>query len=84
MKGEIRMISSLKRINELAQKNRAEGLTEAEIAERAELRKEYLQEIRGQVSSNITSITIQNEEGIDVTPAKLNVEKVKKYLDCFQ
>ena len=84
MKGEIRMISSLKRINELAQKNRTEGLTEAEIAERAELIKEYLQEIRGQVSSNITSITIQNEEGIDVTPAKLNVEKVKKYLDGFQ
>ena len=54
MKGEIRMISSLKRINELAQKNRAEGLTEAEIAERAELRKEYLQEISGQVYSKIT------------------------------
>lgn len=75
------MISSLTRINELAQKNRTVGLTEAEIEERAELRQEYLKEIRGQVSSSITSITIQNEDGIDVTPAKLNVEKVKNLLN---
>ena len=34
------MISSLTRINELAQKNRTVGLTEAEIEERAELRQE--------------------------------------------
>lgn len=77
------MISSLTRINELARKNRTVGLTEAEFEERAQLRQEYLKEIRGQVSSNITSITIQNEDGIDVTPAKLNVEKVKNLLNGY-
>ena len=32
----------LKRINELAHKEKAEGLTEAEKAEQAKLRREYL------------------------------------------
>lgn len=44
------------RINELAAKNKAEGLTDAEIAERKELREEYLRGIRGQVKNHLSRI----------------------------
>lgn len=44
------------RINELAAKHKAEGLTEEEKAERAELREEYLCAIRGQVRGHLSRI----------------------------
>lgn len=44
------------RINELAAKNKAEGLTEEELAERAELREKYLEGIRGQVRGHLSRV----------------------------
>ena len=44
------------RINELAAKNKAEGLTEDEKSERAVLREEYLAAIRGQVRDHLSRI----------------------------
>lgn len=44
------------RINELAAKHKAEGLTEEELVERAELREEYLCAIRGQVRGHLSRI----------------------------
>ena len=44
------------RINELARKKKAEGLTEAELAEQAELRKEYLESIRANFRQTLESI----------------------------
>ena len=44
------------RINELAKKKKAEGLTEAELAEQAELRKEYLESIRANFRQTLESI----------------------------
>lgn len=73
------MISSLQRINELARKAREEGLTPGEVKERAALRADYLQEIRGQVSSTMSSLTIVNEDGEDVTPTALVIEKAIQY-----
>ena len=73
------MISSLQRINELARKSREEGLTVQEVEERAALRADYLQEIRGQVSSTMSSLTIVNEDGEDVTPTALVIEKAIQY-----
>jgi uncharacterized protein YnzC (UPF0291/DUF896 family) len=73
------MISSLQRINELARKAREEGLTAQENQERAALRAEYLQEIRGQVSSTMSRLTIVNEDGEDVTPTALVIEKAIQY-----
>lgn len=78
------MISSLTRINELAVKARNEGLTEEELKERSKLRQEYLREIRGQVNTTFTSVTILNENGEDVTPEKLVVEKARQYQKTFQ
>lgn len=77
------MIASLDRINELATKNRTEGLNEAELLERDMLRQEYLMEIRGQLSSTITSITVMDESGQDVTPSALVVEKTKQMQNEF-
>lgn len=73
------MISSLQRINELARKAREEGLTPGEVEERAALRADYLLEIRGQVSSTMSSLTIVNEDGEDVTPTALVIEKAIQY-----
>lgn len=73
------MISSLQRINELARKSREEGLTVQEVEERAALRADYLQEIRGQVSSTMSSLTIVNEDGEDITPTALVIEKAIQY-----
>ena len=69
------MIDYLKRINELAKKEKEVGLTNAEKVEQQVLREDYLREIRGQVESTMTSVTVVDEEGNDVTPDKLKEKK---------
>ncbi len=68
------MMELLTKINELAAKNKEVGLTSAELQQRDQLRKQYLQQIRGQVLANINSFTLVDESGQDVTP-----EKIKEY-----
>ncbi|TCT17071.1 uncharacterized protein YnzC (UPF0291/DUF896 family) [Natranaerovirga pectinivora] len=51
------------RINELARKKKAEGLTEAEVQEQAVLREEYLSLIRGNFRSTMSTIKIKDEDG---------------------
>ena len=68
------MMELLTKINELAAKNKEVGLTSVELLERDQLRKQYLQQIRGQVLANINSFTLVDELGQDVTP-----EKIKEY-----
>lgn len=58
----------LKRINELAHKNKEEGLTEAETKERAKLRKEYLKNFREAMRSNIEMMRIFDDNGKEITP----------------
>ena len=48
----------LQRINELAHKAKAEGLTDEEKAERDVLRKEYLADFRKRVRSQIERIEV--------------------------
>ncbi len=69
------MINNLARINELAKKQREEGLTNAEKVEQQVLREDYLREIRGQVLDTFSGITILDPLGNDVTPEKLRKEK---------
>lgn len=69
------MIQSLTRINELAQKQREGALTAAERAEQQVLRTEYLREIRGQVLSTFSGLSIVDSAGNDVTPEKLRNEQ---------
>jgi uncharacterized protein YnzC (UPF0291/DUF896 family) len=69
------MIKSLDRINQLAKKQREEGLTNAERVEQQVLREDYLREIRGQVLNTFSALTILDPDGNDVTPDKVRNEK---------
>lgn len=73
------MIKSLNRINELAEKQRKEGLTNAELVEQQVLREDYLREIRGQVLNTFSTLTVLDSEGNDVTPDKIRTEKEKYF-----
>lgn len=70
----------LKRINELAHKNKKEGLTEAETKEREKLRKESLKNFREAMRSNIEMMRIFDDNGKEVTPEKVREIQRKKGL----
>lgn len=70
------MINQLGRINELAKKQREEGLTNTEIVEQTVLRQDYLREIRGQVIGTFSGLTVIDPLGNDVTPEKIRETKL--------
>lgn len=51
------------RINELAHKSKAEGLTDAERAEQAALRQEYIASIRHNLKAQLDNIDIREADG---------------------
>jgi uncharacterized protein YnzC (UPF0291/DUF896 family) len=61
----------LDRINALARKSKAEGLTEEEKKEQKQLREEYLKNVRSSFMNQLKSATIIDPAGNDVTPQKL-------------
>lgn len=70
----------LKRINELAKKNKAEGLTADEKKEREQLRQQYLANFRAAFRSNLEHTKFYNQEGKEVTPEKLRQAQRKSGL----
>ncbi len=74
------MITSLTRINELAKIAKETGLTQAQEVERQVLREDYLREIRGQVESSVTGLTIIDPLGNDVTPDKVKKQNLETNL----
>lgn len=62
----------LKRINVLAKKSREEGLDEAEKAEQATLRQEYIKKFRQGMENTLSNVYIMDENG-----NKRKVEKKK-------
>ncbi len=67
------------RINALAKKKKAEGLTEAEQVEQDQLRQEYLTVFRTGMRQHIEGMKVVDQEGNDVTPNRLKeVQKNKK------
>ena len=70
----------LKRINELAHKNKTEGLTTAEKAERKRLRDQYLKNFRAAFRSNIEMMQIFDKNGKALTPEKVKEIQRKKGL----
>ncbi len=53
----------INRINELSRKQRSVGLTDAEKAEQQQLRREYLDDIREQLSGMVENIEIVEKDG---------------------
>ena len=53
----------IKRINELARKAKAEGLSEQEKAEQKKLREEYIAEYRQSLISQLENTYIVNQDG---------------------
>jgi uncharacterized protein YnzC (UPF0291/DUF896 family) len=62
----------IKRINELAKKSKAEGLTEEEKKEQAELRKQYIKAFRQGMQNTLDNVYIMDKDG-----NKRKVEKRK-------
>ena len=62
------------RINALARKAKAEGLTPEEIAERDVLRKEYIADVKGSLVGQLENTTIVRPDG-----TRQKVQKKKKY-----
>ena len=54
------------RINELAAKNKAEGLTEAELEERATLRRIYIDNVTGNLKGQLENTSILYPDGTKV------------------
>lgn len=53
----------LVRINELARKSKAEGLTETELKEQQELRQRYIEAVRRNLRSQLNNIDVLNKDG---------------------
>ena len=51
------------RINELAKKNKAEGLTEEELVERDKLRRIYIDSVVGNLKGHLENTTIVYPDG---------------------
>ena len=62
----------LERINELARKSKAEGLTEEEKLEQAQLRAEYIAEFRAQFTGILDNTYIQRPDGTKEALPKKN------------
>lgn len=55
--------AQIDRINELARKLKAEGLTPEEMQERDALRKQYIQEFRESLRGTLDQVYLQQEDG---------------------
>lgn len=51
------------RINELARKQKSEGLTEEELAEQKILRREYIESFKASLVSQLETIYVVDEKG---------------------
>lgn len=64
------MEEKIKRINELYHKSKAEGLTEDELEEQKQLRKDYIASVRTNLTSQLDGITVVNPDGTVVDMKK--------------
>ena len=55
--------AKITRINVLARKSKAEGLTEEEKKEQAALRQEFIAAVRGNLRAQLNNIYIQEKDG---------------------
>ncbi|KRK98211.1 hypothetical protein FD04_GL001190 [Secundilactobacillus odoratitofui DSM 19909 = JCM 15043] len=74
------MKALIERINALAKKAKAEGLSELEEIERKDLRQKYLKKFRESFKSQIEMMQIFDKSGKEVTPQKVRDIQKKKGL----
>ena len=55
--------AKIDRINELYKKSKAEGLTDAEKRDQELLRKEFVADVKKNLTAQLNNIDIQNEDG---------------------
>lgn len=65
------MVELLKKINHLARKAKAEGLSDAEKVEQAKLRKLYIENFKSVFKNDLLNLKVVDPMGQDVTPEKL-------------
>lgn len=79
---DVEMDKLKKRINELAAKNKKEGLNSLEQKEREKLRSQFLEKFRENFSSHVEMLQIYNDNGKEVTPEKVkNIQRKKGLRD---
>ena len=64
------MNAVIARINELAAKNKAEGLTEEELIERDKLRRIYIESVTGNLKGQLDNTYIVRPDGTKVKVVK--------------
>lgn len=73
------MVELLNKINHLARKAKAEGLSDAEKVEQAKLRKLYIENFKAGFKNDLLNLKVIDPMGQDVTPEKLKkVQNAKK------
>ncbi len=65
------MVELLNKINHLARKAKAEGLSDAEKVEQAKLRKLYIENFKAGFKNDLLNLKVIDPMGQDVTPEKL-------------
>ena len=70
--------TKIARINELARKSKAEGLTEAEKKEQQLLRQEFLDAVRANLKSQLDNIDVQEPDGTVTNLGEKYGKKQKK------
>lgn len=65
------------RINELARKSKAEGLTEKEKLEQAELRRAYIESVRANIRSQLDNCDVVNPDGTVLHLKEVREENLK-------
>ena len=66
------MEETIARINALARKAKSEGLTEAEIAERDQLRRAYIDSYKRSLTAQLDNTVIVEPDGTRVRPKRKN------------
>ena len=65
------MVELLNKINHLARKAKAEGLSDPEKVEQAKLRKLYIENFKAGFKNDLLNLKVIDPMGQDVTPEKL-------------
>ena len=65
----------IKRINELSKKSKAEGLTDEEKEEQAQLRQRYIQSFRQGLMNTLENVYIMDENGNKKKVERKNIKR---------